>query len=207
MSESIKQHYGALFKQHGHSHAAVQYSSRESQVKRFEVLLEVADNPQSISDIGCGLADMLPLVRRKFGDIPYYGYDFVEEFIQNAKEAYMDDTNASFYVCDIIKDAPKTKSDFVILSGMLNNKMDDNETFTEAVLKTMWQSAKKGIAFNALTSYVDYQDEHLYYHNALELFDFCKKNLSPYVTLRHDYDVKKNSIPFEFTIYVYKNAF
>jgi hypothetical protein len=28
--------------------------------------------------------------------------------------------------------------------------------------------------------------------------------LSKYVTLRHDYDVKENSIPFEFTIYVLK---
>jgi hypothetical protein len=207
LNESIKQHYERLFKQHGKSHSAVQYSSKESQVKRFEILLEISDDIQSITDMGCGLADMLPLVRKKFGHIPYHGYDFVEEFIQNAKKVYKEDINAFFYLCDINKEIPKTRSDFVVLSGMLNNKIDDNETFTKTVLNAMWQGANKGIAFNALTSYVDYKDEHLHYHDALAIFDYCKRNLSPYVTLKHDYDVKQHSIPFEFTIFVYKNGF
>ena len=207
VSDKIKEHYGNLFKQQGRDHVSVQYSTRESQLKRFEVLLDVSDSMASISDMGCGLADILPLVRKRFGDIPYHGYDFVDGFIKSAEDEYKADTNASFHFFDVNKDTTKVTTDYVVLSGMLNNKMENNAVFTQTTLDVMWQACNKGIAFNALSTYVDYQDSHLYYQDPLSLFDYCKRNLSPYVQLRHDYDVKPNSIPFEFTIYVYKNGF
>ncbi len=37
------------------------------------------------------------------------------------------------------------------------------------------------------------------------VFDFCKRQLSKLVCLRHDYRVKPNVIPFEFTMYVYRD--
>jgi hypothetical protein len=37
------------------------------------------------------------------------------------------------------------------------------------------------------------------------VFAFCKQELSPRVTLRHDYHVKDGVIPFEFTTYVYRS--
>ena len=207
VSDKIKEHYSNLFKQHGRDHVSVQYSSKESQIKRFEILLDVADSMTSVSDMGCGLADILPLVRERFGDIPYHGYDFVEDFIHSAKDQYDADPNASFYTFDVNKDNTSIETDYVVLSGILNNKMEDNAAFTENTLNAMWRTCKKGIAFNALSTYVDYQDTHLHYHDPLSLFDYCKRNLSPYVTLRHDYDVKSHSIPFEFTIYAYKQGF
>lgn len=207
VSDKIKEHYGNLFKQHGRDHVSVQYSTRESQLKRFEVLLDVSDSMTSISDMGCGLADILPLVRKRFGDIAYHGYDFVDGFIESAKEEYKADTNASFHSFDVNRDTTKATTDYVVLSGMLNNKMENNAAFTKKTLDVMWQACDRGLAFNALSTYVDYQDSNLYYQDPLSLFDYCKRNLSPYVKLRHDYDVKSNSIPFEFTIYVYKKGF
>ena len=85
--------------------------------------------------------------------------------------------------------------------------MENNAAFTRKTLEVMWQTCTKGIAFNALSTYVDYEDSHLYYHDPLTLFDYCKRNLSPYIKLRNDYEVKPNSIPFEFTMYVYKQGF
>ena len=34
-------------------------------------------------------------------------------------------------------------------------------------------------------------------------FSFVKNEVTPYVTLRHDYEVKPGVIPFEFIIYAY----
>jgi hypothetical protein len=68
----------------------------------------------------------------------------------------------------------------------------------------MFQSCQKGIAFNAMSTYVDFQVDDLYYSNPLAVFDFCKKNLSRKVTLKHDYILREGSIPFEYVIYVYK---
>lgn len=204
MSEQIKQHYQQLFEKHGRDHNAVQYSSKESQFARFDVLLELAHDARSVADIGCGLGDLLPLLRQTHPHVKYTGYDFVEAFIEDARLQYQADKLAKFEQLDILQNEIAEKADYVLLSGMLNNLMDDNITFTEITLTKMWQAANKGIAFNALSSYVDYQDEGLFYHDPLALFHFCKTKFSKYVTLRHDYDVKENSIPFEFTIYVLK---
>ncbi|WP_371194141.1 trans-aconitate 2-methyltransferase [Glaciecola sp. SC05] len=204
MSEQIKQHYQQLFEKHGRDHNAVQYSSRESQLARFDVLLDIAKDIDSVADIGCGLGDLLPLLRQSHPHAQYIGYDFVDAFVTDASTQYSEDKRASFKQLDILQDCINEKSDYVVLSGMLNNLMEDNEYFTEVTLQKMWQAANKGIAFNALSNYVDYQDEGLYYHDPLKLFHYCKTHLSKYVTLRHDYDVKENSIPFEFTIYVFK---
>lgn len=204
MSDKIKQHYKQLFEIYGRDHNAVQYSSRESQYARFDVLLEIADNLSSVADIGCGLGDLLPLLRQKHPQAQYTGYDFVSAFIDDAKAQFSEDNFAQFKQLDILQDHIEEKADYVLLSGMLNNEMEDNAVFTEITLQKMWQAANKGIAFNALSSYVDYQEEGLCYHDPLKLFHFCKTTLSRYVTLRHEYDVKEHSIPFEFTIYVFK---
>lgn len=204
MSEAIKKHYESLYELHGRDHNAVQYSSGSSQVRRFEVLLDMFDSADSIADIGCGLGDLLPLIRSRFNNVRYYGYDFVQSFLDDANRRFAQDHEAIFSPLDITQDDITTRADYVLLSGMLNNTMPDNQYFTEVTLKKMWAACNRGIAFNALSTYVDYYDSGLYYHNPLALFDFCKNNLSKYVTLRHDYDVKDKSIPFEFTIYVYK---
>ncbi|WP_395344870.1 class I SAM-dependent methyltransferase [Ningiella sp. W23] len=204
MNEDVKQHYQKLYETHGRDHNAVQYSSKDSQFARFEILLDVADEISSVADMGCGLGDLLPLLRQRHPHASYQGYDFVDGFVSDASVRFSNDDNASFHHFDVMKDDIKQGADYVVLSGMLNNLMTDNAYFTEVTLNKMWQAANKGIAFNALSHYVDYQDEGLYYQDPLKLFDYCKRHFSKYVALRHDYDVKENSIPFEFTIYVYK---
>ncbi len=54
------------------------------------------------------------------------------------------------------------------------------------------------MAFNALTTYSDpeKQRSELYYADPLQLFDYCKRNLSRDVALLHDYEL------FDFTIVV-----
>ena len=217
MSEQIKQHYQSLYDKHGRDHNAVQYSSATSQHRRFDILLDIATpiycgedaSIASIADIGCGLGDILPDIRHRFGNIDYHGFDFVDGFLRDASARFENDKHAHFHPLDITQQEIPVACDLVVLSGMLNNAMPNdsslsNSDFTRLTLTKMFSACQKGIAFNGLSTYVDYQDDHLYYQDPLEVFDFCKRHLSPYVTLRHDYDVKDNSIPFEFTVYVLK---
>ena len=55
-----------------------------------------------------------------------------------------------------------------------------------------------------MSTYVDYKDEVLFYESPEDAFTYVKKEITPFVTLRHNYLVKENSIPFEFIIYAYK---
>jgi len=204
MNEDIKKHYQQLFAQHGDSPDAVQYSDRITQFKRFEVLSQVAHKLNSVVDIGCGLGHFYEYLKEGQPDVKYLGLDFVDEFIEASKTKYADNERTSFKQFDLTKDVIPAGYDYVVLSGVFNNKSSNNNEFMLNGINSMFNACTKGIAFNAMSTYVDFQADNLYYTDPLEIFDYCKRNLSRKVTLRHDYLVKENSIPFEYCIYVYK---
>ena len=90
----------------------------------------------------------------------------------------------------------------MLASGVFNNAGADNWGMMTTLLGELFKLCRKGLAFNCLSTYVDYQDEGLFYVEPERVFAFCKQTLSPSVTLRHDYRVKPGVIPFEFTVYV-----
>ena len=49
------------------------------------------------------------------------------------------------------------------------------------------QHSRSGFTFNLLSTYSDYQEEHLFYGDPLEWFDWCKREITPRVMLLHDY--------------------
>jgi hypothetical protein len=63
-----------------------------------------------------------------------------------------------------------------------------------------------GLAFNMMSAYVDYQDPGLFYEYPENVFGFLKKEITPYVALRNDYEVKPGVVPFDFTVYAYRGG-
>ena len=96
--------------------------------------------------------------------------------------------------------------DYAIISGVFNNRVTDNWAFLTGALRLLFPHVRRGLAFNALSAYVDFQDEGLYYADPEAVFRFCKESLSPAVNLRHDYEVKPGVVPFEFTTQVFRCA-
>ena len=68
------------------------------------------------------------------------------------------------------------------------------------MIQRMFKYARYGLAFNMMTDQVDYKVDRLYYANPAYYFDFCRKNLSRRICLRHDYPL------YEFTLYIYRLA-
>jgi len=56
-------------------------------------------------------------------------------------------------------------------------------------------SLQKGLAFNMMSKYVEYENDELFYEEPEKAFSFVKKNITPYVNLIHDYQVKDDCIP------------
>jgi cyclopropane fatty-acyl-phospholipid synthase-like methyltransferase len=199
----LKAHYKSLYDKHGISHNAVQTSSDKSQLARYSNLVKNIPNDESILDIGCGFGGITSyLFDDKNHNAEYHGIDFVEEFILNGINS--DNPLISYEVIDAAKESYPKGYDWCIASGIFNNAMEDNWAFLKKVISEMMNAANKGIAFNLLSTYVDYQSEGLYYFNPLEVLDFLKKNVSPLVLLDHSYRVKEGVIPYEFTIQVFK---
>jgi len=204
MISDLKQHYKTLLKEHGPSPEAVQHINKASQYKRFEILTEIAPDMQSVIDVGCGLGDMFQYLNEHGFKGQYLGLDFIPEFISLSEKHFKTHANAQFKECNLLTDNIPTGYDYILLSGVFNNNQANNEEFMYSTIKKMFDSCKKGIAFNAMSTYVDFQDDSLYYSDPLKIFDYCKKNLTRRVVLKHDYLVKKGSIPFEYTMYLYK---
>lgn len=198
-------YYQHLYTQYGDAPESVQYPDAAAQHVRFEILSQVASLPYSVLDLGCGLADFLKymLSQKQFSG-SYCGLDFVPEFIQANRAAFAGHDAVSFIEASLFEAELPQGYDYAFASGIFNNHTQDSESFFYTTLQKMFAAASKGIAFNALSTYVDYQDAALFYLNPTEVFDYIKRHLSRKVILKHDYLTKPNSIPYEFTIFVYK---
>ena len=202
MSDDLVAHYQALLKQHGPGSAAVQWADAASQDARFAVLSAIATDLGRVLDVGCGLCHLHAFLKGRVAFSDYHGVDIVPEFIDLANQAMADDPRASASLTG--PDTPLPACDYALLSGVFNNTMPDNWGFMTQTLRRMWAAADKGIAFNAMTSHVDYKDPGLYYVDPMQVLNFCKTELGGHPVLRHDYSVRPGGFPFEFAMYVYK---
>lgn len=201
----LRDHYDALAREHGYGPAAVQMSSLDSQERRLRVLAENLREPDaSVLDFGCGTGHLCWLLRRERGFRGRYtGYDLSGEALALARAHHPE---AHFEQRDILRDGVGGYFDYAVISGVFNNRIGDNWAFLTATLRTLFPHVRRGLTFNALSAYVDYRDEGLYYADPEQVFRFCKEELSPAVSLRHDYEVKPGVLPFEFTVDVRRSS-
>jgi SAM-dependent methyltransferase len=186
--------YEENLKSYGQTSKSVGWKDEASQILRFEKLAQVIDpgtahSGISVNDLGCGYAamfrylDALPSVKLS----RYYGYDISEKMLEEAGRAVGNDSRAVFIRSSKLTEA----ADYSFVSGTYNVKLEaSDEEWADHIkesLENLAAMSRRGFAFNLLTTYVDWKQENLYYADPFMFFDFCKRNISPYVSLLHDY--------------------
>jgi SAM-dependent methyltransferase len=204
--EGVADMYSRDLNVHGLDPKSVGWKDEANQNLRFEKLAQVIDvrvagDNISVNDLGCGYGAMFAYLDEipSIGLARYQGYDISDEMLQAARQ-FVTDPRATFIRSSEITYA----GDYSFVSGTFNVKLEaSDELWTEYVKDTLIKlSAKsmKGFAFNALSIYVDWKKENLYYADPFMFFDFCKRNISPYVSLLHDYPL------YEWTMLVRKSS-
>ncbi len=198
----LEAHYSRLLREWGDTPQGVQYSDVETQERRMAILVEVGDlRLAKVLDFGCGTGHLLDFIRRKVGfKGEYVGYDITEEMINRAREKF---PGIRFERRDILTQGIDEEFDYILINGVFNNLLENNWKLMKLLLKSLFPKARRALAFNGLSTYVDFFSPGLFYVNPLKVFNFCKEELSPRVTLRHDYFIKTGVVPFEFSMYVY----
>jgi len=195
--EEIINLYETRLKEHGDSIKTMGWRDKEQQHLRFKILSEIGNlNGAKILDVGCGFGDFYEYLINRGMKVDYTGYDISPKIIEVAKSKHQ---RIKFEVKDILKERIDEKFDYVLESGILNKRISNNIEYAKNMIIKMFELCKIGVAVNMMTNYVDYEENYLYYYSPEEMFKFCK-NLSKFVTLRHDYPL------YEFTLYVYKRA-
>ncbi len=200
----LDKHYSALLSQYGDTPEGVQWGDLPTQEKRLEILAAIGDlRTAKILDFGCGTGHLLSILKKQPGfQGEYTGYDISADMIAAAAQKF---PAASFQQWDILQDGVPEDFDYVFISGTFNNLIADNWGFMTSILQTLFPHVRKGLAFNGISCYVDYQETDLYYMDPEAVFRFCKEHLSPAVTLRHDYYLKPGVLPYEFSIYAFQS--
>jgi SAM-dependent methyltransferase len=198
----VRRLYVESLHEHGTTSKAVGWKDEAEQQLRFDKLAGIVDGQAgslTVNDLGCGYGAMFEYLARRFDQrlTGYLGIDISEEMIAAAR-ARVTDARATFAQETVLAD----DADYTFVSGTFNVKMNaSHDRWTELIETTLEQAAarsRKGLAFNLLSTYVDWRVDHLYYGDPRHFFDFCRRRLSRYVTLLHDYPL------YEWTILVHK---
>lgn len=170
----------------------------EGQLLHYESLLDISDNMngREILDFGCGKGDFYLFLKDRNIQVHYTGFDINENLISLAKKKFPE---CRFEVFDIEKDAINEDFDYIFLCGVFNLKVEGIDELIRFTLKKLFSRCRIGLAFNALSARTPKKDFELHYVYPEEIFHFAIKELSPFVAMRHD------RIPFDFTMFVYKN--
>lgn len=190
-------------REYGTQPHGVFWRTGDGQKMRFDILLQIMELEDlerpgaTFNDLGCGYGALFNHIK----DMPfmkggrYVGYDICEDMVSVARR-HVPDPRAAF----IQSMVATREADYSIVSGTFNMRIDvpDDEwlEIVEANIAQLWSKTRKAMAFNMLSSYDKHRQGDLYYADPSAFFDFCMRQLSPSVTLLHDYPLK------EWTIFV-----
>ena len=161
--------YQNAYKKHGISARGLNWSSKESQKVRFEVitsLLEDELSKSSIVDAGCGFGDLyFYWLENGLHVKSYEGIDSVENSIQICTERL---PRISFTCKDILKD-DLPYADWYIASGTLNI-LNDFQTWL--FLEKILAHSNKGMVFNILEG--SKESKNFNYQKKEDIITFAK---------------------------------
>jgi SAM-dependent methyltransferase len=189
--------YHSLLEEHGETHRALDWGSRESQQKRFEVLAGIGLTAgDRVLDVGCGLADLNAWLIEHRPGVEYSGIDLTPGMVTKAQARFPNAKILNKTIFD--QDLPIGPFDYLFASGIFFLRKENPAEYMESTIVQMFNSATRGIAFNSLSGWAKDRVDGEFHAEPSHVITFCKK-LSPYVVLRHDYH------PADFTVYVYRH--
>lgn len=197
-------HYESCLAEHGATAKGMDWPNANDLSTRFDVMLGLINEPHptSILDLGCGVGLFVDHMETKgvSRHFDYLGIDVSAKMITAAKRRHPD---KNFEIRDIlINPLPFGTVDFVIMNGILTEKrelrFEQMEDYAKALIKSAYDSCKHGLAFNVMSSHVDWQREDLFHWPIDRAVSFLVAECSRDIVLRMDYGL------YEYTVYLYR---
>lgn len=184
----------------GDSIKALWWPNKERQHLIFEAFINnIKLKNMKILDLGCGFCDFYHFLKSKNINVEYYGVDISSKMInisknkEENKEIYenikcTDFLDSSYNIKDI---------DYIIIIGTFNANYHNNWELITKTIDKAFKMCNKGVAFNLISTYVDFQEDYLYYTDPAKIIDLCKK-YTHFVNIINDYH------KFEYLVVMHK---
>jgi SAM-dependent methyltransferase len=202
---AIVAHYEACLDQHGDSHLGVDWPKQNDAETRYRVMLEIIKEPTPrpirLLDFGCGASHLYEfIVANSVTGVEYSGLDISPKFIALSREKF---PFLEYYCCDFLNDQIDLPIfDYIVMNGVFTERQeltfDEMFDYFKLLVKRAFDHAARGIAFNVMSSHVDWERDDLFHLPIDSLAAFLTKSLSRNFTIRNDYGL------YEYTTYVYK---
>lgn len=167
---------------------------------RFKVLSAIGiQSGDSVLDVGCGFGDLFGYLNKQGIKVEYTGIDLSPEIVEEGKKQY---PLANFFIGELFDFKHELQSfDYVMLSGSLNEELNDDGIYAKKMISRMFECCRKGLAFNLLDarnkmieSCSDLQSFH-----PDEIVSFCG-TLTEHCKFRDDYQDN------DFSMYLYRDV-
>lgn len=202
----LVEHYENCFERHGATPQGVDWPDAEDLATRFDVMTEVI-RPDTktcrLLDLGCGPGLLLDHLKDKAAPAPirYLGIDLSEKMIAAARHRHPDE---SFEARDLLTDPLKERCvDYVIMNGVLTEKRElpqaEMIAFAKEIIAAAFHAAEIGIAFNVMSTQVDWTRDDLFHWSCDEVLGFAARELTRHAVIRADYGL------YEYTTYLYRS--
>ncbi|GAB6888650.1 class I SAM-dependent methyltransferase [Desulfothermus okinawensis JCM 13304] len=201
----IIEHYEKCLFKFGPNYRGMDWPNQKDLNVRFQVMWELIktcnDKKVTILDIGCGVGLFLDFLKQKniVKTIEYIGLDISRHMIEHARKRH---PGFLFIQKDILKDNTELKANYVIMNGLLTEKIDlsfdEMRKYAKRLIKKAFSIARDGIAFNVMSPFVDWFRNDLFYWSLDDICSFIVKECTRNFIIRHDYGL------YEYTLYLYK---
>jgi SAM-dependent methyltransferase len=206
ISHLLGEHYGRAFAMYGATPEGVDWGPDAAdhllRLDRMLAVLELGEKqetPPTFLDVGCGYGSLLDLIHERELSLAYTGIDICPQMVEFAKSKYI---NYEWLVGDLLSMDNGRRFDYLICNGVLTQKLSasihDMDLFLRVFVSKMFDLCNIGIAFNVMTTHVNFMAPNLYYRNPIELLGWCMTALTPKVRLDHAYPM------YEYTVYLYR---
>lgn len=206
ISSLLGDHYAKKFLEHGATPEGVDWGANPADhLLRLDRMLavlevgEVAERMPSLLDVGCGYGSLLDQAKIRGITLEYSGVDLCTSMINTARASHAD---AEWILGDVLSMDESRQFDYVVCNGVLTQKLNasirDMDRFLLDLVSRMFDICRIGVAFNVMTTHVNFIAPNLYYRNPVELMGWCMTALTSRIRLDHAYPM------YEYTIYLYR---
>jgi SAM-dependent methyltransferase len=195
---------------YGDSYLGVGWTkSKELADLRYRVMLDVIPTPReeeevTLLDFGCGASHLLEyMVEQGVTGVEYSGLDLSAKFLALSRSKH---PSVTYYELDVLDDSDRLPDfDYIVLNGIFNYRgelsHEEMLDYCQELLRTVFRRARKAIAFNVMSTQVDWERDDLFHLPLDELASFLSSELSRHFVVRHDYGL------YEYTTYIYREPY